>query len=527
MKTIALTIFLLLPIFLFSQNSPPDTIRQHWHSGRAVEPSRNDNLLKIRVFDFSMQLIPGLQVCATQLESGQVWQGETGEKGQVYFLVPKGKGYRIDAGDEQGLKTVRLPPQGKVRSSYSVTYVAKEYSERERNDTIFQKVSPAQAPTRQRVLAKVNVKGYDEEPLDGEVLYFSTKKSAKVYVGTADEKGYLTLMLPKGDTFCLSTSYVADVDCFELPQNGFAERLTLTFQTIGTKEFLRRKAERERQAAIRDSLYRVQRALDSLRMISDSLRNHWEEKNFIHQLEFGKDPLEVEKLIKKRAAKERKLIAEDSRYFEKSGEEVKAVLYRMRSNWTNKVIVTDITGSMYPYMDQVLLWHALQLSQGENNRYLFFNDGDNEPDNHQALGHAGGIYHTDAKAMQELMAKMSEGIQAGGGGHSSENDLEALLAAEEKLRELDELILIADNYSDVWDIELLAQLDVPVHVILAGAEHGVNEQYLEIAYRTQGSVHTLSQDIENLAQLADGQIVTIGSYRYRVSKGKFVQISGM
>lgn len=66
---------------------------------------------------------------------------------------------------------------------------------------------------------------------------------------------------------------------------------------------------------------------------------------------------------------------------------------------------------------------------------------------------------------------------------------------------------------------------MPIHIVLCGTEFGVNEQYLEIAWKTAGSIHTIEQDIEDLTKLADGETITIGAYQYRVSKGKFIQVS--
>ncbi|MCB0522240.1 MAG: hypothetical protein H6577_22500 [Lewinellaceae bacterium] len=525
MKNTCIALFSLLPVFLFSQTPPADTIFEHWHHEDKMAPTANEILLKIEVFDFNMKKIPALPVSAVQLESGRVWHGQTGSNGEVYFLVPKGKGYRFDAGKEQGLKQVRLPNAGYMRSSYGITYVADSYTETEKNDTVVQTVPSSQSPTRSKVLVKLKVSDFDDKPLEEEALYFTAQKTGKTYLAVSSPDGKASLMLPKGDTFCLSTRFVQHIECFGLKDDDFAQTLTLRYRTLGTKAILAREAERLRQAAIRDSLYRLERARDSIRFVRDSLGGMFSEQNFLHQLGFGGDAGEVEKQIRQRAEKERELIANDPQYFEKAGDEIKAVLFRMRSPWAKKVIVTDITGSMYPYMDQILLWHALQLVQGEDNRYLFFNDGDSQPEEDKLIGSAGGIYPTDAGDMRQLMETMVASMKAGGGGASPENDLEATLAGVKKLRGTDELILIADNYSDVRDMELLARLKVPVHIILAGSGAGVNEDYLEIAYKTGGSVHTLTQDIEDLAKLADGQTITIGDYQYRVSKGKFLQVS--
>jgi hypothetical protein len=300
-----------------------------------------------------------------------------------------------------------------------------------------------------------------------------------------------------------------------------AGQMTITFNTIGTKALLKRKAERERLAFIRDSLYREQRLLDSL----NQLNSKNDEAAFLHQMLFGAPLDSIEKRIERRSAREREAVARDPIYFEKTREAVKATFYRMREHWQHKVIVTDLTGSMSPYMDQVVLWHALQLVQGEENRYVFFNDGDAKPTQEKLIGQTGGLYFTELADMEKLLNKMSETAKAGGGGDGPENDLEALLHGKEKMKGLDELVLIADNYSDVRDMALLIGLKVPVHIVLCGTESGVNEDYLEIAYKTGGSIHTIEQDIDDLAKLADGATISIGRYKYRVSRGKFIQVS--
>lgn len=57
---------------------------------------------------------------------------------------------------------------------------------------------------------------------------------------------------------------------------------------------------------------------------------------------------------------------------------------------------------------------------------------------------------------------------------AAENDLEALLEAKKYMDDNWELILIADNYSPVRDIELLEKLDIPVHVILCGQDVSIH-----------------------------------------------------
>lgn len=523
--------FTLLALVLFSllapravKAQPVDTIIQNWHRGDHKEPTKDEVLLKVKVLNAHDRLVPNLDLWAVQTKRSQAWYGRTDENGEVYFLLPRGEPFRIDAADEQDLRSFRTIDDKFVKSTISVRYIPKDFTEEVHNDTVFQKVSPAQAPTRERVLTLLTVLDFDEQPLADEMLYFRMKRNGKVYVAQTDEQGKAVLMLPKGDSLSLSTRFEPGLSEFFLRKSDYSEKLTLTYHTIGTKAILARQAERARQLAVRDSLYRLARIRDSLEFLRDSLRLLAGKKDFLSMLEYGLSPEAVKQQIGERATHEKGMLSKDVHYFEKTGEEVKAALYRKRDEWSNKVIVTDLTGSMYPYMDQILLWHALALIPGEQNRYIFFNDGDMQAEAEKKIGATGGIYLTENMEMDQLLATMKKTTDAGGGGDAPENDLEALLEGVRMMGEMDELILIADNYSDVRDIELLVQLKAPVRIVLAGADYGVNEDYLEIAYRTGGSIHTLSEDLFELSQLADGETVTIGGYRYLVNKGKFVQI---
>lgn len=370
---------------------PPDTIFQNWHREDRKEPTEQEVLLKIQPLDLARRKVTGLGLWLVQQELNKVWHGVTDDYGEVYFLLPRGREFRIDAADQQGVETFRTVNSSHVRSTLKIYYIPKEYTEEERNDTVFQKVSPAQPAIKARVLTVFHIHDLDDRPLEGEVMYFTAQKSGKVYVAESDAQGISRLMLPKGERYCLGTPFEPEIECFDMPQTDHAGKLTLTYNFIGSKAILAREAERARQLAIRDSLYQLQRIQDSLAFVRDSLRNLLG-GNFLNKMQFGADLKEVEKLIEKRAEQERAFITENDRYFEEMGEEIKAVFYRMKSEWANKVIVTDLTCSMEPYLDQVLLWHALRLMNDEQKTYLFFNDGDGKTQDQKLIGQTGGFH---------------------------------------------------------------------------------------------------------------------------------------
>lgn len=123
---------------------------------------------------------------------------------------------------------------------------------------------------------------------------------------------------------------------------------------------------------------------------------------------------------------------------------------------------------------------------------------------------------------------MRRGMEKGGGGDCPENDVEALLAVLPHKKSYDEIILVADNYSSMRDLSLMVDLNVPVRVILCGLENSffegreLNEEYLNLAYATGGSVHTMKEDIYNLATLKNGESIVVNGKKYDFEDGRFI-----
>lgn len=193
------------------------------------------------------------------------------------------------------------------------------------------------------------------------------------------------------------------------------------------------------------------------------------------------------------------------------------------TQWKNCVVVTDVTGSMYPYLGQFLAWHQLNLKTSKNNMFVFFNDGDRMYDHLKKVGKTGGIYKectTDYKKLNEVLnlAKAS-----GGGGDSDENDIEACIYALSAFEKADGIILIADNWSKPRDMELISKVKKPIHIILCGTENGatINTVYLNLVKKNGGSIHTLEEDLNELAKLNEGETVKIGNETFVIHNSKF------
>jgi hypothetical protein len=190
--------------------------------------------------------------------------------------------------------------------------------------------------------------------------------------------------------------------------------------------------------------------------------------------------------------------------------------------WRKNIIVTDLTASMYPYAKQINTWLKLYFVKDTAQQFfVFFNDGDNKKDVEKKIGITGGIYICKAKTCEDLVNTMRITMKKGEGGDSPENVVEAILTGLKKVRKPDNIILIADNWAKVRDINLIGRVKIPVRVILCGVYEGmeINTDYLNIAYKTKGSIHTIEQDISDLIYQTVGKKFNINGFDYIIKNG--------
>ena len=236
-------------------------------------------------------------------------------------------------------------------------------------------------------------------------------------------------------------------------------------------------------------------------------------------------PEVVKKRIEKKAIYTKERLKQDPGFFEKTKRSVLATFYRFKDKWKDKIIVVDFTGSMDPYIDETLLWLGLNLVHAESKTYLFFNDGDLiYSDKYKKIGSTGGFHYVFNNTFENIIdtLRTTRFLSLNLGAEAPENDIEALISAQKKMKSGSELILVADNYAPARDIELLEQVKYPVRVILCGVEDKINEDFLEVAYRTGGSIHTIEEDLMNLSSAVNGSEVTINNNVYKILDGRFV-----
>ncbi|MBX2843383.1 MAG: hypothetical protein KTR26_16550 [Flammeovirgaceae bacterium] len=226
------------------------------------------------------------------------------------------------------------------------------------------------------------------------------------------------------------------------------------------------------------------------------------------------------KKLKKSLATVRKIITgkidfEDSIVFN---------VFERNADWDKMLIVNDWTGSMYEYGAQSVLWYRLNMKKNPVKNMVFFNDGDMKKDEEKELGNTGGIYDANPEDLRNLISVMREVMVSGSGGDDEENDLEALLFGLNKFDDFKEVILISDNKNGIRDMVLLPKITTPIRIILCGTNDGkeIHKDYLQLAYHTKGSIHTLQEDITNLGDFVEGESFKILGVEYNFKNGQFL-----
>jgi hypothetical protein len=203
-------------------------------------------------------------------------------------------------------------------------------------------------------------------------------------------------------------------------------------------------------------------------------------------------------------------------------------LYKVFDKYINskdELVCVDVTGSMTPYYLQVLVWLQLKNSSIPTN-FSFFNDGDITPDYLKKIGNTGGIYLCKTNNIDTIISTVFNCISKGFGGDTPENNVEAALKGIKKYPETKEIIMLVDNWADMRDFSMISELKIPVRVIVCGTDYcgiktSINLQYLELARKTGGSIHTIKEDIEDLAKKKEGEEILIGGDKFIVRSGKF------
>ena len=201
------------------------------------------------------------------------------------------------------------------------------------------------------------------------------------------------------------------------------------------------------------------------------------------------------------------------------------VLSRNLNQWPNAVIVCDFTSSMYPYSTQLFAWFRKNGNHKNIKGMVFFTDCDSTGAATSQSQKAGQMFvpkfpFSDS-ALPTLLAAARNTVQ---NEDLEENNVEALLFAQESYPDCERFILISDNGSGVKDLSKIKQVGKPVHVVICGPPADTTKpielDYEAIARQTKGSLHTLEDDLNQLKPIPSNTWIRSGGYYYRYNSRK-------
>jgi hypothetical protein len=217
---------------------------------------------------------------------------------------------------------------------------------------------------------------------------------------------------------------------------------------------------------------------------------------------------------------------DEKRQIKIAGNKLNKIIDRNNGKWKNMLVITDCSGSMMPYGTEVVLWHLLKHDKKNISQFVFFNDGD--PNQNKTIGNAGGVYVYETKRSDKVIKAVKLFTEKGFpyNNDNPENDAEAIIKGSQMVKQFDDIVLIADNQSGVRDISLANKIKKPVRIVLCGVNNGIiHPDYIKLAYETNGSIHTIEEDIDQFMKTKYGQIIAIDNVKFKVEEDQLVQVT--
>ena len=454
-------------------------------------------------------------ILSSKADSTIVFEQKSDESGKAVFSLPCNTIFNIKVANytkileiftKDGGGSIRTLsyPANMVESEKSYAMNEQEISEIDRKamklpDTIYVTGSKMSTPLEIENYVTVNItlKDIDRKPLANEEIIITGVKRNKNIKIASNSNGKMLVYLPKGDKYFINFKHNKRYSNYDYTYTKGLATTDISLNYIGTKEIDRRKRE-------------------------EALRIAMEEKRLKEENERIKSECEKLKITREEWSF-RKLLKENENF---SDTVISSVLNR--NKWFDKLVVCDLTGSMRPYTTELSIWYQLNYKKDNKLQFVFFNDGDGINDEKKIIGKTGGIYYSPSKGKDSLTSLIAKVSARGDGGDCAENNMEALIKGVKMAKPFKELVAIVDNKSPVKDIELLKDFKTPVHIVLCGENPGwILSDYLLIAWKTKGSIHTIEQDITDIAKMSEGQEIKIGNISYRIMGGEFVRLNNI
>jgi hypothetical protein len=378
----------------------------------------------------------------------------------------------------------------------------------------------------------------DGQAVAGEPVKVVNKATGElVFVDTTKSDGKISMALPEAvymvsggdfdEAYEASPSSRATTEC---------TNINFTFKDIGRRERARRRFEADslnkvRQVALIAYYDSLAKSKTSIKDLNDTylpfyldnqlLLTFFEQKALLYKAEFssrGGDTLGV---------------------FQSYEGQVLPMLFRFCQQKKNLFPVFSCSYASWNAAQDFLLWQHLQAAPNISRIMYYYIDEQGKQKywlSSKPLNLKTGLaLHAEMQAAKISINYLS----------SNQQTISTLAEAQRQTAKTGEnIVFVASTYGDISEKDWagLSQIKKPIHILVTDIRlnrcvkaccgrmidlgSNLNPQYLTIAYKTRGSVHTISEDWWDIGNTKENEIKTFLGEKYQLRKGKFYLVKG-
>lgn len=417
---------------------------------------------------------------------GKTYTAVSDENGEVEFQLPCDQRFDVSITNYAGKDQIKSPPYNNSTSTRNYSYEADMLEKRKAfamneseravvdkaivalPDTTFLRSSIMPQPRDMDNYAMLDITliDLDKKFLVGEEITFSGQDRNKSFKTKTGANGHVRVYLPKGDTYMVNFHYHKNYRMEEVAYSKGTSTIRIEINYMGTKEYLRRKKEEEE---------RMEREKQQAAIALASSRNEYTEDKV---LEIVMD----------------------------------------RNNWKNKLLISDVSSEMLPYALKLAKWYNEHRSGDTKTQFVLYNNYILKEGSD-----AGSALYMVSPNYDSLVEKIRF-VHDGIGFEKAEHDLKELITNKGLTDGYEDVILFVDKDAGLRDYEHFKNLTAPVHIVLCVDDRRPNAQHLTVAWKTKGSVHSISGDYTDIGNLQEGDTFKMEGFEYKLMGGEFVSI---
>lgn len=453
----------------------------------------------------------------------QPYQGEVVAKGKKYGFTAKGTTdkngalrmqlrcddtYTFHCGKHSCRPTLTLNP---------VPYLTYDYS----------------AYTYPHIFLTVSCVNPDLQAVSGERVKISNKATGEVVLlDTTKSDGKISIALPEAIYMVSGGDYD---DAFEASPSSRATaectNINFTFKDIGRHERARRRFTADSLNAVRqialiayyDSLAKTK---TNIKDLNDTYLPYYLDNQLLLTFLEQKTKLYKEEI----ANKNNDTLA----VFESNEGQTLAMLFRLSKQKKNLFPVFSCSYLSWNTAQDFLLWQSLQAKPNISRMMYYYIDAAEKPKywiSEKSLNLKTGLaLHAEIQKAKISLSYLNDNKQT----------IAALAEAQRQTAKTGEnIVFIAAAYDDISEKDWggLSNIKKPIHILLINIRlnrcvkaccgriidlgSNLNPQYLNIAYKTKGSVHSPTEDWWNIGNTKENEIKIFAGDKYQLRKGKF------